>query len=61
MSKPFTKSEVREWMKDVRRILRSMEQSLKQDDWDDVYQGFVAIGAELFVDQYEQYRWGDGG
>ena len=55
MSQPYTKTEVRDFIKDTRRILKFMESDLREENWREVYDGFGAIGSEIFVNQYE--RW----
>ena len=55
MSQPYTKTEVREFIKDTRRMLRFMESDLRNQDWQGVYDCFNAIGSDSFVDKYD--RW----
>jgi hypothetical protein len=55
MSQPYTKTEIRKFIKDTRRMLRCMESDLREENWHGVYDCFTAIGSDLFVNQYE--RW----
>ncbi len=56
MSQPYTKTEIRKYIKDTRRMLRFMESDLQKEDWHGVYDCFGAIGSEDFVIKYEEWE-----
>lgn len=59
--RPWTKTEVRKFIKDSRDALRLCEADLKRDDYENAYQNLyrMAGGAELLTDAYERWEMSD--
>lgn len=62
MTKPFTKSEARQFAKETRRALRWLEDALQQDDYYEAYQSIYTIGSgtDLFIQRYEDWEQENG-
>lgn len=60
-SKPWSKKEVREWIKGSRETLRLCEKALQRDDYFDAYQMIfqIAGSGEMFTDRYERWEMND--
>lgn len=60
-NRPWTKTEVRAFMKDARGALRLCEKALQRDDYYDAYQMLymVAGGAGRLTDIYERWEIAD--
>lgn len=59
--KPFPKSAARQFAEGSRHLLQCMEEALKKDDWEEVYQTIYSIGgnADYLVQKYEDWAYGD--
>ena len=55
MSQPYTKTEVRGFIKATRRMLRLIELDARQSDWVEAYSGICIIegSAQELVEKYE--------
>jgi len=56
MSQPYTKTEIKKFIKETSEMLRHMESDLREENWHGVYECFVAIPADSFVNQYEDWE-----
>ena len=59
--KPWSKKQVREWMKECRESLRLCEKALQRDDYFDAYQMIyqIAGSGEILTDRYERWEMHD--
>ena len=58
-TKPPTKTEVREWIKDIREALRYTEKALAEGDWEQVVEGlgfWAAPSAATISEMIEEAR-----
>jgi predicted transcriptional regulator len=58
MKNPYTKKEIKDFIKETRQMLRTIESDLLASDWWQVYESVYCItgSGELLVEKYEHWE-----